>query len=204
MKRPLFFLLLLTITTLVGLPALAGDPVYLFDGTNLDDWTARAKGEITTTNKMISIETTANLWLTHKGEYTNFVLEVEAKIPETKGANGGIAFRCKNPTGKPKGYQCEVDAAKPGGIYGIGTGGWLSPKKEDAAAFGKKAAPLFKKGDWNAFKIRCEGKRFQTWMNGEALSDIEVDGHKSGYFAIQHHGKGPAYQYRNIKLTVLE
>lgn len=176
----------------------------MFDGTNLEHWTARAPGEITTEGNTISIETTKNLWLTHNATFTNFVLEAEVKIPEGKGVNGGIAFRCIHPKGKPKGYQCEVDSSKPGAIYGIGTGGWLYPKKEEMAAFSTKAKSRFKSGDWNAFKVRVEGKRFQTWLNGEAMSDVVVENAlPDGYVAIQHHGKGPAYAYRNIKIRIL-
>ena len=81
--------------------------VDLFDGKTLKGWTSRAKGDVKVEEGEIRILSRgANLWLVHEGEFDNFELRLEAKMPES-GYNSGIGFRCAG-KGKPKGYSTEA------------------------------------------------------------------------------------------------
>ena len=111
--------------------------------------------------------------------------------------NGGIGFRLirNNKKGKPKGYQCEIDEKKSGSLYAISKG-WILQAKKDWDSF--------KSGEWNKFKIRVEGQRIQIWVNGKQPVDIQDDKFSKGSIALQHHGRGNVYKYKNIRLKNLK
>ncbi len=178
----------------------------LFDGKTTKGWTPRAKvvsfdaieGELQLLSK-------TNVWVTTEFEAGDFVLEGEVRIPDdaAAGFNSGIAFRCTGKTGKPKGYQIEIDGGKPGktgGIYGIGLGGWLSPNKDNAGEVSKLIAEAKKTKDWNKLRVVCEGPRIRTYLNDTMISDIQHKGSLSGYFGIQHHGHGGIVRFRNLRV----
>ena len=176
--------------------------ISLFDGKTLDGWTARAKGEVQAKDGEIQILSKgANLWLVHEDNFENFELTAEVKMPDDN-YNSGIGFRCTG-DGKPKGYQCEVDRAKSGMIYAIGSG-WVWPKgKDESAKFKQMAGNCFDNDKWNEFRIRCEGASLQIWINGTQTADVHDDRFSQGAIALQHHGKGGLHRFRNIKIRKL-
>jgi hypothetical protein len=122
---------------------------------------------------------------------------------ERDGMNSGLGFRLKGPAGKkPKGYQLEIDLSKPGGVYGIGLGGWLYPKKGQEKEYAEKKK-LFKADDWNLVRVHCEGNRIRTYVNGGLVADIEDGKQLQGGFGIQHHGKGGTMRFRNLRVQDL-
>ena len=174
----------------------------LFDGASLDGWEARAEGEVAVEEGEIRILSKGkNLWLVHEGVFTNFELEVEARMPAA-GYNSGIGFRCTG-AAKPKGYQCEIENAKSGMIYAIGSG-WVWPRgPEESKRFKAMAKDSFQVGEWNHFRVRCEGTRVRIWVNDVLTADVDDERHKSGSVALQHHGKGDTHRFRNVRLRVL-
>lgn len=181
-----------------------GDWIDLFDGESLDGWEARAKGDVSVVDGEIRILSKgANLWLVHEGEFDDFELVAEVRMPKEGGYNSGIGFRCTG-KGKPKGYQCEVEEAKSGMIYAIGSG-WVWPKGADESKrFKEMAGDAFRTGEWNHFRIRCEGKRIQIRVNGTLTADVEDDRFAKGSIALQHHGKGDVHRFRNIRIRPLK
>jgi hypothetical protein len=61
--------------------------------------------------------------------------------------------------------------------------------------------------DWNDYRIRCNGKQIQIWLNDTLTVDYtEADESivQSGLIALQIHGGGKAEaSYRNLQLTQL-
>ena len=142
--------------------------------------------------------TTSILWLVHEGEFDDFELRVEVRMPD-KGYNSGIGFRCTG-KGKPKGYQCEVENQKTGMIYAIGSG-WVWPKdKEESAKFKEMAGESFKVGEWNALRVLCEGDHIRIWVNDTLTADVRDKRFAKGAVALQHHGKGDVHRFRNIRI----
>ena len=178
-----------------------GESIALFDGKSLDGWTARAKADVRVVDGEIHMLSKGNnLWLVHEAEYEDFEFEVEAKMPSVY--NSGIGFRCSG-SGKPKGYQCEIDGRKSGMIYAIGSG-WVWPKGAEATKrFREMTGDAFKDGQWNRFRIRCEGERIQVWVNGVQSADVRDARFRSGSVALQHHGKGDVHRFRNIRIREL-
>lgn len=193
-----------------GAQADAGDAaawVELFDGKSLTGWnTAAAKdGEVKVVGGEIHLLTKRNLWFHHERIFDNFELEVEAHMPGDApgGYNSGVGFRCQA-AGRFTGYQCEIAGKKSGSIFAIGKG-WVWPKgKDEAARFEQMAGDSFKEGQWNRFKVRCEGEHIQVWVNGVKTADVQDKLFNKGVIAIQHHGKGDVHRFRNIRIRPLE
>jgi hypothetical protein len=182
----------------------------LFDGKTTKGWTPREEvirfeakdGELHLISKK-------NVWVASDVTMANFIVEAEFKLPKgaDAGFNSGLAFRCIGAKGKPKGYQCEIDARRPtttGGVYAIGMGGWLYPKKDQKEEFNAKLKGAFNHDDWNKVRVRCEGPRIQTWVNGKLVADVKDSKSLKGYFGIQHHGKGGVVKFRNLRAKSLD
>jgi len=167
--------------------------INLFDGKSTDGWTPRNKIiQFEAKNNELLLLSKTNVWVTTKIEMSNFEAELEVFLPKEPGFNSGLAFRCQGAKGKPKGYQIEIDRKVPGGLYGIGLGGWLSQKKG-----------TLKEGQWNHFRVIAQGDHVRTFVNGQPVSDIREKKQLKGYFAIQHHGKGGVVKFRNIRAREL-
>ena len=200
------------LVTSVLIPSLRAEDgwVSLFDGQSTEGWTPRSETTVfEVKDGAIHLDSEKNCWVTSRRKMADFEAEVEVLTPgdaTTSGFNSGFAFRCINETGKPKGYQVEIDGKVPGmtgGIYGIGLGGWLYPKKDQKEEYAARIRDVVRKGDWNHFRVVCRGPKITTFVNGKQISEIEDSKSLSGYFAIQHHGKGGTVQFRNIRAREL-
>ena len=179
----------------------------LFDGKSTKGWEPRAKVEsFKAVKSELHLVSTGNVWVVSDLQLSDFVAELEVKIPqENVGFNSGLGFRLLGDKGKPKGYQCEIDRTKPGGVYGIGMGGWLYPKgKDQTAAYNKTTKGLFKPEEWNHFKVEAKGSHIRTWLNGKLIAELEDKQSLKGRFGIQHHGKGGTVKFRNLRVKKLK
>lgn len=173
---------------------MGGEWVELFDGKTTKGWEPREEvvrfeakeGELYLLSKK-------NVWVTTEVEMGDFEAECEVLLPKEAGFNSGLAFRCAGEKGKPKGYQVEIDRKIPGGVFGIGLGGWLSREKGE-----------LKEGEWNHFRVKAEGDRIRTWVNGDLVADVKEGTQVKGYFAIQHHGKGGVVKFRKVRARELD
>lgn len=177
--------------------------ISLFNGQDLSGWEARAEGQVEARDGCIRILAQGkNLWLVHEQEFDDFELEVEAFMP-LEGYNSGIGFRCVGDTGRPKGYQCEIENQKSGMLYAIGSG-WVYPRNEEEnTAFQNRAGTCFRPGEWNHFRIRCEGPHLQIWINDNLTTDVQDSRFDQGRIALQHHGKGDVHLFRKIRIRKL-
>jgi hypothetical protein len=139
-------------------------------------------------------------YLATEKSYKNFELSVQFK----QGANGnsGVFFLSTIAPGSTKISGWQVEVAPPnhdtGGIYESYGRGWLIQIPDDKEGF-------LKFGEWNTLKIRAEGARVQTWLNGNMMVDLtdEKIGAANGSIALQiHDGGGIKVNWR--KLVVKE
>ena len=131
--------------------------------------------------------------------YKNFDLTLEF-LQESNG-NSGVFFRSTIEGTKISGWQCEV--APPGndtgGIYESYGRGWLvqiDDSKEN----------ILKPGKWNKMRIRVEGDRIQTWLDGVQMVDLKDDkiGQANGSIALQiHDGGGIKVRWRKLLVQEL-
>ena len=139
-----------------------------------------------------------NSFLVSPRQYADFSLTVELKIEP--GGNSGIQIRSAvTADGRAVGgYQIEVDTSDrrwSGGVYGERFGGWrqnLEGRPEAQAAF--------RNGDWNMYRIECEGPRIRSWVNGVAVADYLDADRVEGVIALQVHSGACDIEWKNLKI----
>ena len=146
------------------LPRKAGREVELFNGKDLTGWEAYGteKWYVDKDGNMVceSGPDKEYGYLATREYYNDFDLTLEFK--QLANGNSGVFFRSfVEPPVKVHGWQCEVapkgfDTA---GIYESYGRGWLvqiPDEKED----------ILREGEWNTLRLKVQGDRVQTWLNG--------------------------------------
>ncbi|MFM7606476.1 MAG: PVC-type heme-binding CxxCH protein, partial [Prosthecobacter sp.] len=201
MRRPLSLLALCSL-----LSALChAEPISLFDGKTLDGWDFDPKiwrvedGMITGGSTTERIK--ENHFICTKKSYQNFELKLKIKVsgdPKTGLLNSGIQIRSLRVPGGAHmtGYQVDCGAGWFGKIYDEFRRNRViwAPTPEQQAAL-DKVVDVF---GWNEYRIRAEGPRIQTWINGvhcmdytEADPNVALDGllgpqvHSGGICLVQ-------------------
>jgi len=131
--------------------------------------------------------------------YKNFDLTLEF-LQESNG-NSGVFFRSTIDGTKISGWQCEVapKGNDTGGIYESYGRGWLIQIPDEKEN-------ILMPGKWNKLRIRVEGDRVQTWLNGQSMVDFKDDkiGSADGSIALQiHDGGGIKVSWRKIMIEEL-
>ena len=175
----------------------------LFNGKDLEGWQVYGTEQWYVEDELLVAESGPDAeygYLATDENYKNFELELEF-LQEADG-NSGVFFRSNIEGTKISGWQVEV--APPdlhtGGVYESYGRGWLV--KPDA-----NKENVLNYGDWNKMKIRVEGDKVQTWLNGEEMINFsdEKIGDANGKIALQiHDGGGIKVFWRNIKIKNLK
>jgi len=132
--------------------------------------------------------------------YDDFDLSLEFK--QEANGNSGVFIRSYIMEGvRISGWQVEV--APPnhdtGGIYESYGRGWIWQIPDEKET-------ILKKDEWNTMRIRAEGDKVTTWLNGEVMTDLKDEkiGQGKGRILLQiHSGGGIKVRWRNIQLTEL-
>lgn len=169
--------------------ALHAEPVSLFDGKTLDGWDFDPAmwrvedGCITGGSTTEKIK--RNDFISTKKSFQNFELKLKIKCsgdPKTGMINSGIQIRSVRDGTHMSGYQVDCGAGWFGKIYDEHRRNKViwAPTPEQQAAL-DKMVDVF---GWNEYRIRAEGPRIQTWINGvhcidytETDPNIALDGH---------------------------
>ena len=208
------------VVTIAATASAASNWYALFDGETLEGWTQK-NGTATyrVENGTIVGQTTPgspNSFLCSNKEYGDFELTFAVKLfnPEL---NSGVQIRSQTKEaqdgeewGRVNGPQVEIEVsgengAEAGYIYGEAAGGWMTPEDE---LIPTKA---FKDGQWNRYRVRAEGARIQTWINGILIEDLvdeeKFKSHPKGFIGLQVHGvgdKGPfEVAWKDIRIKEL-
>lgn len=196
----------------------------LFNGTNLDGWVQHGgRAKYRAEDRQIVGRTapnTANSFLCTTRDYTNFILELEFKVPS--GLNSGVQIRShaydhptevkwngrtiKVPAGRVHGYQVEIDPsarAWTGGLYDEGRRGWLINLTNNPAA-----RQAFRRDEWNQFRIEARNDSIKTSLNGVPAADLKDALTPAGFIALQVHGVGNRtnaleVRFRDIRIQEL-
>ena len=170
-----------------GLPVAtaAQQPVPIFNGVDLEGWTVHGTERWYVEDGELVCESgpeAAYGYLRTDAEYRDFELTLEFK--QEADGNSGVFFRSTLDGVVITGWQAEV--APPGlftgGIYESYGRGWLiQPEAEKDAAL--------RMGEWNEMRIRVDGDRVTTWLNGTEMIDLtdEKIGGATGHIALQIH-----------------
>jgi outer membrane protein assembly factor BamB len=202
-------LLAVALTICVFVPAGAGDtkPQQLFDGKSLAGWTGDKSlfrledGAIV--GGMLDNDIPHNYFLTHKSEFADFELRVKFKLIG-ESTNAGVQIRSRRIPNHHEmiGYQADLGGKYWGALY--------DESRRRKVLQGPKLPPLMKvlkTNDWNDYRIRCEGRRIQLWINGLQTVDYtedDADIEQTGLIGLQiHGGKAGEAWYKDIVLVKL-
>lgn len=185
--------------------------ISLFNGKDLSGWevlNGNAEYQVKD-NTIVGISklNTPNSFLATTTDYSDFILEYEAKMED--GLNSGVQIRSQSlpeyRDGRVHGYQIELDASArswSGGIYDEARRGWLYNLECNPTA---KTAYIH--NDWNKFRVEAIGANIRVWLNGVPTADIIDDMTLKGFIALQVHGigndssnVGKTVQFRNIRI----
>ena len=188
-------------------------PISLFDGKSFEGWEGDTQKTWRIEDGAIvggSLETTVpqNEFLASKKRYRNFELTLKFKLTGTEGfVNSGVqlrSVRIEKPAYEMRGYQADIGEPEWwGALYDESRRNKVLAKSDM-----KKLAPVLKKGDWNEYRIRCEGPRIQLWINGVQTVDYtEQDtaiAAEDGHIALQIHGGAKAIAaFKDIRIEEL-
>ncbi|MBO9615325.1 MAG: DUF1080 domain-containing protein [Dyadobacter sp.] len=177
-------------------------PIKLFNGKDLKGWTVHGTEKWYVEGGELICESGPDKkygYLTTDKFYKNFDLTL--KFKQEANGNSGVFFRSTVTGTKVSGWQVEV--APPnhdtGGIYESYGRNWLVQIPEEKEGF-------LKMGEWNTLRIRAEGDRTQTWLNGHEMVDLTDAkiGAGEGSIALQiHDGGGIKVRWKDILLEEL-
>jgi hypothetical protein len=168
----LLLLILLALSACTSVPRNT-TPHAIFNGENLDGWVKRGGDATYCVEEGCIVGRRGpgpNTFLCTARNYDNFDLELDFRWDEV--CNSGIQFRSKVYAVEQRvgGYQCELDPSKRswscGLFYEGPEGRWIDPLDDNEPA--RKARRL---DDWNHIRIRADGPRIQTWLNGVPCID---------------------------------
>jgi hypothetical protein len=172
----------------------------LFDGKTFDGWDGDTKmtwriEDGCLVGGSLNKKQSRNEFLATKKEYGDFVLTVKFKLlgDSTKTfVNSGVQIRSQRikDSHEMTGYQADLGEGFWGSIYDESR-----RNKVMAAADQENMHKALKPGEWNEYRIRAEGRRIQTWINGAQAVDYTEPDEKIpqvGRIGVQIHGGGPA------------
>jgi len=199
---------------LAGPPATAADrSTVLFDGKTFAGW----EGDTRHTWRIedgcivggsLNAKIPRNQFLASKQSYANFVLRLKFKLlGESKKTfvNSGVQFRSQRVPNDTEmaGYQADLgDPSWWGCIYDESR-----RNKVLAQTDMTKLTKVLRRGDWNDYEIRAEGRRMRTYLNGVLCVDYTEKDDKipqQGRLGLQIHAGGPAeVWFKDIRLEEL-
>lgn len=180
----------------------------LFDGRTLDGWNGDAKvfriEDGTIIGGQLKEKIPHNYFLSANEEYGDFELRLEFKLLGAD-TNAGVQLRSKRIPDHHEmiGYQADLGQNYWGALYDESRRNkiLLAPDQE-------KLAKVLKRDDWNSYRILCQGRHIQLWINDFQTVDYTEDDEKieqSGLIAVQIHGGGPGEaHYRNIRIRKIK
>lgn len=174
--------------------------VHLIDGNEADGtprgWFAEDAGTWTVEGgTLIGRDGPGHLFT--DGTYRDF--EMRALVRVNERGNSGMYFRVTpNPNPNvpwPNGFEAQVDNHDPKNFTGC---------IYDMAWPAGVTAPITRDNAWFDYRVRAEGNRVRTWINGVPMVDAELEQFEEGHLAVQGHHRGNVIQFRDIRVLELE
>jgi len=179
----------------------------LFDGKSFDGWEGNLDAFRIEDGAIVGGSLTErvprNEFLTAKKEYADFELRLKFKLLG-KGANAGVQIRSRRIPDHHEmiGYQADLGDGWWGCLYDESR-----RRKVLAGPAREERDKPIKRNDFNDYRIRCEGRRIQLWINGRQTVDYtELDEsiEQTGLIGLQIHGGPPTEAwYKNVRIKEL-
>ncbi len=180
----------------------------LFDGMTSDGWDGdstvfRVEDE-TIIGGQLKEKIPNNFFLSSKHEYADFELQLEFRLIG-EATNAGVQLRSRRIPGHHEmiGYQADLGQKYWGALYDESRRNKVMASPDEV-----KLAKVLKPGEWNKYRILCEGRHIQLWINDfQTVDYTEADEtiEQSGLIALQIHGGPPGEaHYRNIRIRKIK
>lgn len=185
-------------------------PKPLFDGKTFAGW----EGETQKTWRIedgaivggsLEIKVPHNEFLATERSYGDFELRLKFKLLGSEGfINAGVQIRSQRIPDHFEmiGYQADIGDKYWGALYDESR-----RKKVLAAPEPAVAEKAVKRGEWNDYRIRAEGRRVRIWLNDTLTVDYTESDEtivQQGRIALQIHGNGKAkVLYKDIVIEEL-
>ena len=190
----------------------SGFGAELFDGKTLTGWEGDPKWWRVQDGALTGGSTTEkvprNFFLATTKSYQNFDLRLKLKltgVPNTGMINSGVqirSMRVPNNT-EMSGYQVDAGDNWWGKMYDESRRNKVIAEAANLAAVNAAVKP----GEWNEYRVRAEGARIRSWINGvPALDYTEMEPNiaQDGHIAIQIHSGGIALvQVKEVRIEEL-
>jgi hypothetical protein len=210
--NPLLLMLLITIPWGGAAAAETDDVeqgfVSLFDGRSFEGWEGNLEAfrieQRAIVGGSLKQRVPRNEFLCAASEYDDFELRLQFKLLG-KGANAGIQIRSRRIPDHHEmiGYQADLGDGWWGCLYDESR-----RRKVLAGPPREQRSQVVRAGEWNDYRIRCQGKRIQLWINGHQTVDYtETDPavEQTGLIALQIHGGPPTEAwYKNIRIQPIK
>jgi type 1 glutamine amidotransferase len=190
----------------------------LFDGKTLNGWTQQNGTATYEVREGVivgrSVLGSPNSFLCTDKTYGDFELEFEVKCGAI---NSGVQIRSLQDDAIAKGHvqgpQVEIEHSpgQSGYIYGEAySSSWRSPepKSKDPKV---NAHRIFKNDEWNHYRVRAKGPVIQTWINGQAVADLNdpesYEQFPRGMIGLQVHSHTVAdveIEWRNLRIREIK
>lgn len=165
--------------------------ITLFDGSNLNSWTAIGNANWRLTDGAVQAELGSGM-LVSKDSYTDFQIRAEFWVDSE--ANSGIFLRCSD-TKKitsENAYEVNIFDKRPDPSYGTGA----------IVGVAKAGTVLKAGGQWNTYEITAKGSQFTVTLNGVRTVDgIQNSKHAKGPIALQY--GGGVVKFRKVQIRLL-
>lgn len=204
--------MLATIAALALIPQDA-KPISLFNGKNLDGWTADVPD-------LDNADTADSPFLVRDGmlvavgkpmghlitteSYENYRLVLEWRWPKEAG-NSGLIVHVSKPRALrdflPQGIEVQLRSGDAGDFHLFNETLFKpGPDKERA---GKNSTDGSEKpaGQWNTMTVECRGDEIQVWVNGTKVNHGVGSSVRKGKLALQ--SEGAEIEFRKLELTKL-
>ena len=184
-----------------------GDFTPLFDGKTFEGWNGNQEvfriedGAIV--GGSLKERVKQNEFLTAVGQYGDFELRLQFKLLG-KGVNAGVQVRSRRVPDHHEmiGYQADLGDNWWGCLYDESRRRKIlaGPPREDRTK-------IIRRGQWNEYVIRCQGRRIQLWINGQQTVDYTEPDEKieqTGLIGLQIHGGPPTEAwYKDVEIREL-
>lgn len=179
----------------------------LFDGKSLRGWEGdaawfRVEGGAIVGGRLTD-RIPHNFFLSSQHEYGDFELQLEFRLLG-ESTNAGIQLRSRRIPNHHEmiGYQADLGQNYWGALYDESRRNRILASPDRA-----ELAKVLRLNDWNRYRIHCEGRRIQLWINDyQTVNYLEEDAaiEQRGLLALQIHGGGPGEaHYRRVRIRRL-
>ncbi|HPP52117.1 MAG TPA: DUF1080 domain-containing protein [Thermoguttaceae bacterium] len=179
----------------------------LFDGKTFDGWEGNLQifriEEGAIVGGRLKERVLRSELLCTRREYGDFELRLEFKLLG-QGANAGVQIRSQRIPQHHEmiGYQADLGEGYWGCLYDESR-----RKKVLDGPPPEQRNQLVRPNQWNEYRIRCQGRRIQLWINGRQTVDYTEPDEtipQRGVIGLQIHGGPPSEAwYRNIRIQEL-